>query len=222
MDSKLILQGLIKYIIGLILVGLLIFIPAGKIYFNGLLFMCLLFIPMFIIGIILMIKDPDLLRRRLNSKEKEKEQKVVVLLSGIMFISGFVVAGLNYRYNWINIPSIVVIISSIIFEISYILYFEVLRENTYLLRTIEVEENQKVVDKGLYSIVRHPMYIITIILFLTIPLILNSIISFIIFLIYPIIIIKRVNNEEKVLERDLIGYNEYKKKVKYRLIPFIW
>ena len=163
MDSKLILQGLIKYIIGLILVGLLIFIPAGKIYFNGLLFMCLLFIPMFIIGIILMIKDPELLRRRLNSKEKEKEQKVVVLLSGIMFISGFVVAGLNYRYNWINIPSIVVIISSIIFEISYILYFEVLRENTYLLRTIEVEENQKVVDKGLYSIVRHPMYIITII-----------------------------------------------------------
>jgi len=222
MDSKLIIQGITKYIIGLILVGLLIFIPAGNIYFNGILFMCLLFIPMFIIGIVLMIKDPDLLRRRLNSKEKESEQKIVVLLSGLMFISGFIVSGLNYRYNWIEIPSIVVIISSIIFEIAYLLYFEVLRENTYLLRTIEVEDNQKVVDKGLYSIVRHPMYIITIILFLSIPLILGSIISFIMFLIYPIIIIKRIYNEEKVLEKELIGYIEYEKKVKYRLIPFIW
>lgn len=219
---KLIVQGLTKYMIGLILVGLLIFIPAGKLYFNGILFMCLLFIPMFIIGIILVIKNPELLRRRLNNKEKEKEQRLVVLISGLMFISGFIVAGLNYRYSWIEIPSIAVIISSIIFEISYMLYFEVLRENTYLLRTIEVEDNQKVVDTGLYSIVRHPMYLVTIILFLCIPLILGSIISLIIFLIYPIIIIKRIKNEEQVLEKELIGYNEYMRKVKYRLIPFIW
>ena len=219
---KLIVQGLTKYMIGLILVGLLIFIPAGKLYFNGILFMCLLFIPMFIIGIILVIKNPELLRRRLNNKEKEKEQRLVVLISGLMFISGFIVAGLNYRYSWIEIPSIVVIISSIIFEISYMLYFEVLRENTYLLRTIEVEDNQKVVDTGLYSIVRHPMYLVTIILFLCIPLILGSIISLIIFLIYPIIIIKRIKNEEQVLEKELIGYTEYMRKVKYRLIPFMW
>lgn len=219
---KLIVQGLTKYMIGLILVGLLIFIPAGKLYFNGILFMCLLFIPMFIIGIILVIKNPELLRRRLNNKEKEKEQRLVVLISGLMFISGFIVAGLNYRYSWIEIPSIAVIISSIIFEISYMLYFEVLRENTYLLRTIEVEDNQKVVDTGLYSIVRHPMYLVTIILFLCIPLILGSIISLIIFLIYPIIIIKRIKNEEQVLEKELIGYTEYMRKVKYRLIPFMW
>ena len=169
-----------------------------------------------------MLKDPDLLRRRLNSKENEKEQKEVVLLSGLMFISGFIVAGLNYRYNWIELPNVVVIISSIVFIISYVLYAEVLRENTFLSRTIEVSDNQKVVDTGLYSIVRHPMYIITIVLFLSIPLILGSIISFIIFLIYPIIIVKRINNEEKVLEEQLIGYKEYKNKVKYRLIPYIW
>jgi protein-S-isoprenylcysteine O-methyltransferase Ste14 len=222
MDIKLIIQALLKFLLGFILVGLIIFIPAGKIYFNGILFMCLLFIPMFIVGIIVMLKDPDLLRRRLNSKENEKEQKEVVLLSGIMFISGFIVAGLNYRYNWIELPNIVVIISSMVFIISYILYAEVLRENTFLSRTIEVSDNQKVVDKGLYSIVRHPMYIITIVLFLSIPLILGSIISFFIFLIYPIIIIKRINNEEKVLEEQLIGYKEYKNKVKYRLIPYIW
>ena len=222
MDIKLFIQALLKFLLGFILVGLLIFIPAGKIYFNGILFMCLLFIPMFIVGIIVMLKDPDLLRRRLNSKENEKEQKEVVLLSGLMFISGFIVAGLNYRYNWIELPNIVVIISSIIFIISYVLYAEVLRENTFLSRTIEVSDNQKVVDTGLYSIVRHPMYIITIVLFLSIPLILGSIISFIIFLIYPIIIVKRINNEEKVLEEQLIGYKEYKNKVKYRLIPYIW
>ena len=223
MDSKLFIQALLKFLLGFILVGVLIFIPANTLnYFNGLLFMGLLFIPMFIVGIIVMIKDPDLLRRRLNSKETEKEQKEVVLLSGVMFISGFIIAGLNYRYNWIELPNIVVIISSIVFILSYILYAEVLRENTFLSRTIEVTENQKVVDTGLYGIVRHPMYIITIILFLSIPLILGSIISFIIFLIYPIIIIKRINNEEKVLEEQLIGYKEYKKKVKYKLIPYIW
>ena len=223
MNTKLFTQALVKYLLGLILVILLLFIPAQTLsYWNGWLFIGLLFIPMFIAGIVLIIKDPDLLRRRLNTKEKQSEQKIVVALSSIMFISGFIIAGLNYKYGWYKIPNIVVIISSIVFFISYILYGEVLRENTFLARTIEVEKNQKVIDTGLYSIVRHPMYIVTIVLFLMIPLILGSIISFIIFLIYPIIIIKRIKNEEQVLEKELNGYIEYKKKVKYRLIPFIW
>ena len=183
--------------------------------------MGILFIPMFIAGIILMIKNPMLLKSRLEVKEKEKEQKQVILYSGLMFFFGFVIAGLNYRFSWVILPKIVVIIASILFIISYILYAEVLRENTYLSRTIEVQKNQKVVDKGLYGIVRHPMYSITLLLFLTMPLILGSIISFVIFLIYPFIISKRINNEEKVLEKELKGYIDYKKKVKYRLIPFI-
>ena len=223
MDIKLFLQAIIKYIFGVLIIGALLFIPANSFeYWNGWLFMGLLFIPMFLAGIILMIKNPELLRKRLNAKEKESEQKQIVLFSGLMFLSGFIIAGLNYRYKWIEIPSIVVIISSILFLIAYILYAEVLRENTYLSRTIEVQENQKVIDTGLYGIVRHPMYAVTILLFLTMPLILGSIISFIIFLIYPIIIGKRIKNEEKVLEKDLKGYAEYKKKVKYRVIPFVW
>ena len=222
MNIKLFLQAIIKFICGVVLVGLLLFLPGGFNYFYGWLFMCILFIPMFIFGIILMFKNPDLLKRRLDAKEEEKEQKEVIILSGVMFILGFILAGLNYRYKWIMMPNVIAIISSLIFIISYILYAEVLRENEYLLRTIKVEKNQKVVDTGLYSIVRHPMYIITIILFLSIPFILNSIITFIIFLIYPIIIVKRIKNEEEVLEKELKGYKEYKKKVKYRLIPFIW
>lgn len=223
MDIKLFLQAIIKYIFGVLIIGALLFIPANSFeYWNGWLFMGLLFIPMFLAGIILMIKNPELLRKRLNAKEKESEQKQIVLFSGLMFLSGFIIAGLNYRYKWIEIPSIVVIISSILFLIAYILYAEVLRENTYLSRTIEVQENQKVIDTGLYGIVRHPMYAVTILLFLTMPLILGSIISFIIFLIYPIIIGKRIKNEEKVLEKDLKGYAEYKKKVKYKVIPFVW
>ena len=222
MNIKLFLQAIIKFICGVVLVGLLLFLPGGVNYFYGWLFMCILFIPMFIFGIILMFKNPDLLKRRLDAKEEEKEQKEVIILSGVMFILGFILAGLNYRYKWIMMPNVIAIISSLIFIISYILYAEVLRENEYLIRTIKVEENQKVVDTGLYSIVRHPMYIITIILFLSIPFILNSIITFIIFLIYPIIIVKRIKNEEEVLEKELKGYKEYKKKVKYRLIPFIW
>ena len=169
-----------------------------------------------------MIKNPELLRKRLNAREKENEQKWVLLFSGVMFIAGFIVAGLNYRYSWTVLPKAVTIVSSILFIIAYILYAEVLRENTYLSRTIEVQENQKVIDTGLYGIVRHPMYAVTIVLFLTMPLILGSIISFIIFLIYPIIIGKRIKNEEKVLERDLKGYAEYKKKVKFKVIPFVW
>ena len=223
MDIKLFLQAIIKYIFGVLIVGSLLFIPANSFkYWNGWLFMGLLFIPMFLAGIILMIKNPELLRKRLNAKEQENEQKWVLLFSGMMFLAGLIIAGLNYRYKWIEIPNIVVIVSSILFIIAYILYAEVLRENTYLSRTIEVQENQKVIDTGLYGIVRHPMYAVTILLFLTMPLILGSIISFIIFLIYPIIIGKRIKNEEKVLEKDLKGYAEYKKKVKYKVIPFVW
>ena len=223
MDIKLFLQAIIKYIFGVLIIGALLFIPANSFeYWNGWLFMGLLFIPMFLAGIILMIKNPELLRKRLNAKEQENEQKWVLLFSGLMFIAGFIVAGLNYKYKWIEMPNAVTIISSILFIIAYILYAEVLRENTYLSRTIEVQENQKVIDTGLYGIVRHPMYAVTILLFLTMPLILGSIISFIIFLIYPIIIGKRIKNEEKVLEKDLKGYAEYKKKVKYKVIPFVW
>ncbi len=220
---KLFIKAITRFIAGVILVGALLFIPAGSFnYWNAWIFMGLLFIPMFIAGIILMLKNPILLKSRLDVNEKEKEQKQVIIYSGLMFLTGFIIAGLNYRYSWINISNTTVIISSILFILSYILYAEVLRENTYLSRTIKVQDNQKVVDTGLYSIVRHPMYSITLVLFLTIPLILGSIISFIIFLIYPFIIIKRIKNEEKVLENNLKGYKEYKKKVKYRLIPYIW
>ena len=223
MNLKLFLKAITRYLFGVILVGILLFIPAGTIhYWNAWYFMGILFIPMFIAGIILMIKNPTLLKSRLDVKEKEQEQKQVVLYSGLMFLLGFILASLNYRYSWIVIPNYVVIISSVLFLISYILYAEVLRENTYLSRTIKVEKNQKVVDTGLYGIVRHPMYATTLILFLTMPLILGSVISFIIFLIYPFIISKRIKNEEEVLERELKGYKEYKKKVKYKLIPFIW
>ena len=223
MNKKLFINAIIKYISGILLVSSLLFIPAGTYnYWNAWLFMELLFIPMFIAGIILIFKNPMLLKSRLDIREKENEQKQVIIYSGLMFLSGFIIAGLNYRFSWITIPNNVVIIASIIFLISYILYAEVLRENTYLSRTIEVQKHQKIVDTGFYGIVRHPMYSITIILFLTIPLILGSLISFIIFLIYPFIISKRINNEEKVLERKLKGYKEYKKKVKYKLIPFIW
>lgn len=223
MNIKLFLQAIIKFLLGVLIIGILLFIPAGTIeYWNAWLLMGLLFIPMFIVGIILMIKNPDLLRKRLNAKESENEQKKVVAISGLMFVVGFICAGLNYRYKWINIPNIVIIISSIVFVIAYILYGEVLRENAYLSRTIEVQENQKVIDTGLYGIVRHPMYTTTIILFLSMPLMLGSMISFIIFLIYPIIIAKRIKNEEKVLEKNLKGYKEYKNKVKYKMIPFIW
>ena len=223
MNKKLFFQAIIKFLMGLLVVCALLFIPAGTINFwNAWLFIGILFIPMFIAGIVMMIKNPELLKQRLDAKEKESEQKLVILGSGIMFLSGFIVAGLNYRYQWLILPNLVIIIASIIFIISYILYAEVLRENTYLSRTIKVQENQKVVDSGLYGIVRHPMYAITILLFLSMPLVLGSIYSFIIFLIYPILIALRIKNEEEVLEKELNGYTEYKKKVKYRIIPFIW
>lgn len=223
MTFKLFIQGLIKFIIGIILVGLLIFIPAGSIEFTkGWLFMGLLFIPMFIVGIILMIFNPKLLERRLNAKEKENDQKIVLLLSGIEFILGFIICGLNYRFNWFRMPYRLTYVFSIMFLIFYFLYCEILRENPFLNRTIEVRKDDKVVDTGFYAVVRHPMYSITLMLFLLIPLVLGSIHAFFIFLLFPIIFIKRIINEEKVLEKDLKGYIEYKKKVKYRLIPFIW
>ena len=223
MNIKLFIEALLKFLLGLILVGLIIFIPANTIkYWNGWLLIGLLFIPMFIAGIVMMVKSPNLLRSRLDAKEKESEQRLVVALSGLMFLIGFIIAGLNYRFNWIQLPNSIVIVASVIFLLSYVIYGEVLRENVFLSRTIEVQKEQKVIDTGLYGIVRHPMYLITLFLFLSMPLILGSLISFLIFLIYPFIIVKRINNEEKVLEKELTGYTEYKKKVKYKLIPFIW
>lgn len=223
MDTKLFFQALSKFLIGFIIICMLLFIPAGTLdYPNGWLFMALLLIPMFFAGIIMLFKYPDLLRRRLNAKENEDEQKTVILISGIIFLLAFILAGLNFRFGWFNLPSIVVIIASVIFLLAYIMYAEVLRENEYLSRTVEVSENQKVVDSGLYGIVRHPMYTSTIFLFLSMPLVLDSIFSFIVMLVYPIIIIFRIRNEEKVLENELIGYKEYKEKVKYKLIPYLW
>ena len=223
MNTKLFIEAISKYLLGLIITILLIFIPAGNLgYLNGWLLIGLLFIPMFIAGIIMMIKNPKLLKSRLDVKEKEIEQKTVIKISGLMFITGFIIAGLNYRYNWFKMPKIMVIISSLIFLISYLLYAIVLKENAYLSRTIGVKKEQKLIDTGLYGIVRHPMYFATIFLFLSIPLILGSPISFIIFLIYPFIISKRIKNEEEVLEKELKGYKVYKEKVRYKMIPFIW
>ena len=223
MNKKLFFQALSKFLIGLIIICILLFIPAGTLdYPNGWLFIALLFIPMFFAGIIMLFKSPDLLRRRLNAKESEDEQKTVILVSGIIFLLAFILAGLNFRFGWFKLPTIVIIIASIIFLLAYIMYAEVLRENEYLSRTIEVSENQKVVDSGLYGIVRHPMYTSTIFLFLSMPLVLDSIFSFIVMLVYPIIIIFRIRNEEKVLENELIGYKEYKEKVRYKLIPYLW
>ena len=223
MDIKLFFQALSKFLIGLIIICILLFIPAGTInYPNGWLFIALLFIPMLFAGIIMIFKSPDLLRRRLNAKEEEDEQKTVILVSGIIFLLAFILAGLNFRFGWFNLPSIVVIIASVIFLLAYIMYAEVLRENEYLSRTVEVSENQKVVDSDLYGIVRHPMYTSTIFLFLSMPLVLDSIFSFIVMLVYPIMIMFRIRNEERVLENELIGYEEYKEKVKYKLIPYLW
>ncbi len=223
MTIKLFIQAITKFLSGVALVGLLIFLPAGTFSFiNGWLFMGILFIPMFLAGIVMMFKNPDLLKSRLDAKEKEREQSIVVKLSGLMFLGGFIVAGLDFRFGWCPLPRGVIIGAVVVFLLSYLLYAEVLRENTYLSRTIQVQENQKVIDTGLYSVVRHPMYLATILMFLSMPLVLGSLFSFIIFLVYPLIIAKRIKNEEKVLERELLGYAEYQKKVKYRMIPFIW
>lgn len=223
MTIKLFFSAITKFFIGFVLVGTLIFLPAGTFnYFNGWLFMVLLFIPMLLAGVVMMFKNPKLLMKRLNAKEKQKDQDLVVKLSGLMFVAGFIVAGLGVRFDWYTLPRTVVVIASIIFSFGYIVYAVVLRENTYLSRTIEVQDEQKVIDTGLYSVVRHPMYSATLMLFLSMPLILGSIYSFLIFLLYPFIIIKRIKGEEELLKKELDGYNDYVKKVKYRLIPFIW
>ncbi len=223
MSLKLFIQAIVKFLLGVILVGVLVFLPAGTFkYLYGWIFMAILFVPMFIAGIVMMFKNPHLLKSRLQAKEKQKEQNLVVKLSGLMFLAGFIVAGLGVRFNWYMLPKSVVIVASIVFLIAYLLYAEVLRENTYLSRTIEVQENQNVIDTGLYGIVRHPMYSATLFLFLSMPLVLGSVFSFVIFLSYPFIIANRIKHEEAFLEKELNGYTEYKKKVKYRLIPFIW
>ena len=223
MTIKLFFEAIIKFLLGIILVGLFIFLPAGTInYLNGIIFMIVLFVPMFVAGILMMIFNPKLLASRLNAKEKQKEQSILIKLSGLMFIAGFIIAGLDYRFSWFKLPIEVAYIASIIFIIGYAIFAEVLRENTYLSRTIKVEKDQQLIDKGLYKIVRHPMYFATILMFLSMPLILGSIFSFIVFLMYIPLIALRAANEEKVLEKELNGYTEYKQKVKYRIIPFIW
>jgi len=223
MNKKLFLHAIIKFLFGVLLVGLLVFLPAGTLqFFEGWLFMGILFVPMFFAGLVMLVKNPGLLESRLNAKEKQADQGLVVKLSGLMFLAGFIVAGLDFRFEWLTLPKGISIGAAIVFLLAYVLYAEVLRENTYLSRTIEVQENQKVIDTGLYGIVRHPMYFATVLLFLAMPLVLGSLISFVIFLVYPLIIAKRIKGEETFLEQELAGYKEYKEKVRYRLIPFIW
>lgn len=223
MTMKLWIQALAKFLFGVILIGVLIFLPAGTLsFFQGWLFMGLLFVPMFFAGLVMMFTNPNLLKSRLNAKEKQRDQGIVIKLSGLMFLAGFIVAGLNFRFDWFMLPRGVVIGASVVFLAAYILYAEVLRENTYLSRTIEVQDHQKVIDTGLYAVVRHPMYSATLLLFLSMPLVLGSIYAFLIFLAYPFIIAKRIKGEEEFLEKELKDYREYKQKVKYRLIPFVW
>ena len=223
MDKRLLKDAIIKYLSGVVILGMLIFIPAGSFdYMQGRLLMAVLFIPMFCAGIVMMVKAPDLLRKRLDAKEEQSEQKAVILASGIMFISSFVIAGLSFRFGRAMLPESISYAAAIVFLIGYALFAEVLRENAYLSRTVEVQENQKVIDTGLYGIVRHPMYLSTLLLFLSMPLILGSAVSFLIMLLYIPIIAKRIRGEEEFLEQGLEGYREYKERVKYKVIPYIW
>ena len=223
MTAKLFAQAMGKFFLGLVLVGLLLFLPAGTIRFwNGWLLIAILFLPMFIAGIVMMLFNPELLKKRLNAKEEENEQKAVVALSGLMFLAAFILAGLNFRFRWIVLPPWVSYAAAALFLLSYAVYAEVLRENAYLSRTIEVQEHQRVIDTGLYGVVRHPMYAATLILFLSMGLVLGSLISFAVLLCYLPIIAWRMRNEEQVLEEGLEGYREYKQRVRYKVIPFIW
>ena len=223
MDRKLFIQAITRFLVGLVLVGLMLFLPAGTFaYPQAWLLIGILFVPMFIAGLIMMKKSPDLLRSRLNAKEEQAEQRTVVALSGLMFLAAFILAGLNFRFRWFLLPNWVSLAACVLFLLAYALYAEVLRENVWLSRTIEVRENQKVVDTGLYGVVRHPMYMSTLLLFLSMPLVLGSLISFGVMLLYIPIIIKRIRNEEQVLARELDGYAEYKQRVRYRIIPYIW
>lgn len=220
---KLMASASTKFFTGLVLVAMLLFLPAGTIHYNcGWLFLAVLFLPVFIAGVVMLLRSPELLRKRLDAKEKETEQKSVVALSGVMFIAAFIVAGLNFRYSWTVIPSWVIWSAVALFLLSYIMYAEVLRENVYLSRIIEVQENQKVVDTGLYGLVRHPMYSATVLMFLSMPLVLGSLPSFVIMLAYIPLIVKRIRNEEAVLLKGLAGYADYCKRVRYKVIPFVW
>lgn len=223
MTGKLFCQAILKYLLGAVLVALLIFVPAGTLrYWNGWLLMGILFIPMLFAGTVMMFKNPELLKKRLNAREEQAEQGVVVKLSGLMFACGFALAGLSFRFRWPMLPEWAVWAAAVLFLLAYLLYGEVLRENAYLSRTVEVQKGQKVIDTGLYSVVRHPMYAATLLLFLSMPLVLGSPISFVVFLAYPVLISKRIRNEERVLEQGLEGYAEYKQRVKYRVVPFLW
>ena len=223
MTIKLFFEAIAKFLLGVILLAVLIFLSAGTLlYAQGWLLMGILFVPMFVAGIVMMCTNPALLAKRLSAKEKQRDQDVVVKLSGLMFIAGFILSGLGYRFQWYQLPMSVSIGAAVLFLIAYVMYAEVLRENAYLSRTIEVQENQKVVDTGLYGIVRHPMYSATLILFLAMPLVLGSLYALLVFCAYPIMIAFRIRGEEKLLETELDGYREYKAKVKYRLIPFVW
>ena len=223
MTFTLCLSALLKFLLGVVLVAALLFIPAGTLnYPNAILLMVILFVPMFLARLVLMVKNPDLLRRRLKVKEEPGEQRKIIAATGFVFVVGFILAGLDFRLDWLPLPQIISKVSALLFLLAYALYAEVLRENTYLSRTVMVEEEQKVINTGLYGLVRHPMYSATIILFLTMPLVLGSLIAFLVFLPYPIMIIKRLKNEEQVLSKELTGYTEYQKKVRYRLIPYIW
>ena len=223
MTAKLFVSAIVKFLLGALLVGLLLFLPAGTLdWFGGWLLMAILFVPMFCAGVVMMIKNPALLASRLDAKEDRKKQDTVVKLSGLMFLCGFIVAGLGVRCGWYTLPMPVCIVGAVLFLTAYVLYAEVLRGNTYLSRTIEVQEGQRVIDTGLYGIVRHPMYSATLLLFLSMPIVLGSLWALLIFMAYPFIIAARLKDEEKFLEEELEGYREYKKKVKYRLIPFIW
>ncbi len=223
MTAKWFFGAIAKFLLGVLLVGALIFLPAGTLgFFNGWLLMGILFVPMFIAGVVLLCKNPSLLQKRLAAKEQDKEQDLVVKLCGLMFLIGFVLAGLGVRFSWYALPRGAVIAAAVAFLIAYILYAEVLRENTYLSRTVEVQEGQKVIDTGLYAVVRHPMYSATLLLFLSMSLVLGSLYSFLVFLVYPFLIAKRIKNEEAFLQASLPGYADYMQKVKYRLIPFVW
>jgi protein-S-isoprenylcysteine O-methyltransferase Ste14 len=221
--KKLLLKAIIKFLSGVLAVGLFLFLPAGTWYYpNGWLFCALLFVPMLFTGIWLFLKEPDLLSKRLNSKEQESEQKWVIALSSLMFVGGFVLCGLDFRFGWSHLPVAVVAVAAIVMLAGYMLYAFVMKQNAYLSRTVEVQENQKVISTGLYGIVRHPMYTATLLLFLSMPLVLGSFYAFLLFLIYPFVLVKRIKNEEAVLEKGLQGYTAYKQKVKYKIIPFIW
>ena len=222
-DWKLFAQALVKFLFSLLLVGLLLFVPAGTLrWLQAWLLIGILFVPMFTAGLFMMWKSPDLLRKRLSAREEQDEQKTVIRLSGLMFLAAFVLAGLNFRFGWIPLPMSVSYAAAVVFLLAYALYAEVLRENVYLSRTVEVQTGQKVIDSGLYGIVRHPMYMSTLVLFLSMPLILGSPVSFLIMLFYIPIIGKRMKNEEKVLEEGLAGYKEYRGRVRYKVLPYIW